>query len=349
MQVDFLIIGQGLSGTFLSYYLLQSGARIAVIDNEASNSASRVAGGVINPVTGRRVVNTWRIDDLLPFASNAYSNIGTLLKIPVYKTGAVYDFHASLQMKQAFESRLGEESKYICNEEPAESHLFHYQYGVGKIAPSLIVDLPALLPAWKNYLKQNNYIINDYFNWDLCVVQNNSVTYKDISAGKIIFCDGIASASHPYFKHLPFALNKGQAIVADIPGLPVNNVYKQGITLVPWQRNKVWIGSTYEWNYENVLPTPDFRQTVEIQLNRWLKLPYKIMDHIAAVRPASLERRPFVGMHPKYTEVGILNGMGTKGCSLAPFFAYQLTQKLLYNTPIWPEADIARFTKTLHR
>ena len=84
-------------------------------------------------------------------------------------------------------------------------------------------------------------------------------------------------------------------------------------------------------------------------LNNWLKHPYKVLHHKAAVRPATLERRPFVGFHPVQTNVGILNGMGTKGTSLAPFFASQLVQYLVHDFPIAPEADVRRFNRILQR
>jgi glycine/D-amino acid oxidase-like deaminating enzyme len=62
-----------------------------------------------------------------------------------------------------------------------------------------------------------------------------------------------------------------------------------------------------------------------------------------------VERRPFVGFHPIHTNVGILNGMGTKGTSLAPFFAYQLVQNLVHSFPITEEADISRFSRILSK
>lgn len=71
------------------------------------------------------------------------------------------------------------------------------------------------------------------------------------------------------------------------------------------------------------------------------------MDHVSAVRPATLERRPFVGFHPLYNQIGILNGMGTKGCSLAPYFASQLKVNLTQGRPINPEADINRYSRIL--
>jgi hypothetical protein len=48
-------------------------------------------------------------------------------------------------------------------------------------------------------------------------------------------------------------------------------------------------------------------------------------------------------MHPFYKNIGIFNGMGTKGCSLAPFFAEQFTSHILQQTAIDIEASIDRF------
>jgi glycine/D-amino acid oxidase-like deaminating enzyme len=76
MVVDYLIIGQGISGTWLSYYLEKANRSFIVIDNDQPNSASRVAAGIINPVTGRRIVKTWMIDELLSFLIPAYEELG---------------------------------------------------------------------------------------------------------------------------------------------------------------------------------------------------------------------------------------------------------------------------------
>ncbi|HMH31943.1 MAG TPA: hypothetical protein VK543_02880, partial [Puia sp.] len=64
---------------------------------------------------------------------------------------------------------------------------------------------------------------------------------------------------------------------------------------------------------------------------------------------ATLERRPFVGFHPLKKNIGILNGMGTKGCSLAPFFASQLVQHIRHQSAIIPEAGVQRFSNILGR
>jgi glycine/D-amino acid oxidase-like deaminating enzyme len=47
--------------------------------------------------------------------------------------------------------------------------------------------------------------------------------------------------------------------------------------------------------------------------------------------------------------MAILNGMGSKGTSLAPYFGKQLAEHLVANSPILPEADVNRFRNLLSR
>jgi len=183
--------------------------------------------------------------------------------------------------------------------------------------------------------------------FDQLRLEKDLVLYKNLKTKKIIFCDGAASLDNPYFSKLPFAPNKGEALILSIEGLPKDILFKKGMSLVPWKRDLHWLGSSYEWEFDDPGPTEAFRQRAEFLLKQWIKIPYKIMDHVSAVRPATLERRPFVGFHPLYNQIGILNGMGTKGCSLAPYFASQLKVNLTQGRPINPEADINRYSRIL--
>jgi hypothetical protein len=321
-----------------------------VIDESNPFTASKVASGVINPVTGRRIVRTWRIEELLAFAQEAYTALGKVLDVELVKECSVLDFHPSLQMKEAFEKRLKEEPEFLHHPSSSNwSNIFNYNYGIGEVAPCLLIDLNTLLEKWRQKLSDNNSIRNEKFEINQCEVSDDKIIYKGITANKIIFCDGVNGISNPYFKNLPYSPNKGEAIIAEISGLSSQYIYKQGLSIVPWQDNLFWIGSTYEWNYADTKPTPAFKEKVTNHLNFWLKLPYQIVDHIAGVRPANMERRPFVGLHPRFASVGVLNGMGTKGCSLAPFFAKQLADHLVDGKKIYADADVKRFEKSLAR
>ena len=81
------------------------------------------------------------------------------------------------------------------------------------------------------------------------------------------------------------------------------------------------------------------------KLDKILTIPYEIVDHKAAIRPSTIDRRPFLGLHPEHNCLGILNGLGTKGASLAPYFVNQFVEFLLEKRQINKEANIDRFKK----
>jgi len=352
MKVEFLIIGQGLCGTWLSYYLHKAKRSFLVIDNNQLDTSSRIAAGIINPVTGRRLVKAWMIDELLPGLKKSYTELGNDLKITAITQKNIIDFFPDPFMKESFQQRVLENNNYLHLSENLLSFQTHfkYEFGYGEISPAYTAHLETILPAWNAYLKLNNCLIEEDFELSGLEVSEKGIQYKDIKTEKLIFCDGAAASENPWFGHLPFAFNKGEVLIIDVPDLPVNHVYKKGLFLAPMaESNLFWAGSSYSWNFSDVNPTAEFRNKTEKQLNNWLKVPFKIVDHKASLRPATIERRPFVGMHPAKKNIGILNGMGTKGCSLAPYFAKQLTVYLINKEEISPEADIKRFSKILER
>lgn len=352
MNIDVLIIGQGVSGTFLSYYLQKEGKSFLVIDNNYSNAPSKITAGIINPVTGRRLVTVWMVDEVLPFAWKAYQEIGHELGITAISQKTIIDFFPNPFMRESFLEKLETGDKYVhaYAEQNHFNDFFNYDLGCGEIRPVYTAHLETLLPAWRQHLKKKNILLEENFEIGQLKVEADKIHYKNITAEKIIFCDGTSSFENPFFKQLPFAPNKGEALVVEIPGLPDRHIYKKGIMIVPLaEKDLFWIGASYIWNFDNADPTPSFRESTEQALRQWLKIPFTIVEHRSGLRPATLERRPFVGFHPVHTTVGILNGMGTKGCSLAPFFAKQLTDHLYYEEPIAKDADVARFKKILTR
>jgi glycine/D-amino acid oxidase-like deaminating enzyme len=156
----------------------------------------------------------------------------------------------------------------------------------------------------------------------------------------------VGAHQHPLFSHLPFAPVKGEALIVEAPGLSASYIFKGPLTMIPLgQAGHWWVGSSYEWEFADASPSEQFRDHTERTLKQWLKIPFAIVDHWAAIRPGSKERRPFVGMHPQESKIGLLGGMGTKGCSLAPYFAQQLVRHLLYAEPLHPEVDLGRFSR----
>lgn len=345
MQVDLLIVGQGLCGSWLSQECLQSGLTCCVFDQIQPNSPSRVSAGLINPITGRRHVEAWLADELLPFAETSYQTLGHRFEKQLIRKMSLIDFFPSEQMRTSFQERIRQAGKYVFDSsmEASDQLPFHQPFGSGTIDPIYLIDLPAFLEGTRNLLMDVRSLREEKFELTSLQIDDSVVRYKDIEAKSIVFCDGVSDLSTSFFPNLPYAPNKGEVLILDIPGLPTDHLYKQGMMLAPLSNGYWWCGSSYQWSFDDPHPTASFQEKTEQALQQWLKIPYTVIDHVASVRPATLERRPFVGFHPRNRRVGIFNGMGTKGCSLAPYFAKQLIQHWLTSAPIHPEASIERF------
>lgn len=353
MQVDFIILGQGLAGTWLSYFLMKDGAKVLVIDAERSqHSASSAASGLINPITGKRLARQPMAEQVLPFASEAYAAMGTLLGTSLLHTVPIHTFFGSTEEAEFFK-RKSESSHadllfFDSRMEGAEH--FHTPFGTGTIYPAQLVQIEALLGGWRQHLSSKKALLETQFEWADCSLGDDEVCYGLITAGALIDCRGAAGAEHPYFRKLPFALNKGEVITASIPDLPSHAVFKhQHLAIVPWRNGKFWIGSTFDWNFTDELPTAAFREKATRILKEWLRLPVVFESHFAAIRPATVTRDAFVGMHPYRPVLGILNGLGSKGCSLAPFLAKGFADALLHKKQLLPQTDVARYTGILSR
>jgi glycine/D-amino acid oxidase-like deaminating enzyme len=352
MQVDVLIIGQGICGTLLSWFLQKEGRSYLVIDDATENAASKVAAGVINPVTGRRYVTAWMAEEVMAFANITYKQLGEHLATNLIHPKNIIDFFPTAQMRNTFVDRISENDTYLhpYPDQNLFNPLFNYDFGCGEIRPAYAVDLPGLLAAWRKKLVEQKHLREETFMLQDLKVEREAVQYRAVTAEKIIFCDGVAGIENPYFSLLPYSANKGEALLLKCADLDSEHIYKRGMLMVPLPtENMFWFGSNYQWEFEDAAPTEAFYKTATEILRRFLKVSYEIADHKASIRPATLERRPFVGFHPQFPRIGILNGMGTKGASLAPFFANQLAQHITHNLPIIPEADVQRFNRILSK
>ena len=350
MQCEYLIVGMGICGTLLSRRLLQEGKSVLIIDNGSPTGASRCAGGIMNPVTGMRMVRSWMAEELIPTAVKEYEAIGRDLGANYVEEMPIVEFLHSYEQQELFTAKLDTETDYLqtVTDEKKWLDLFSYQHGVGMITGSYHLQVGSLLDAWRQKMTTNNFLISEEMDMGAIMVSNDGVRYNGINAEKIIFCDGAHAANNIWFERLPWSKDKGEALIAEIPNLPPDVLYKQsGLTIAPWQNGLYWVGAAHDWKYTSPLPSEEFRTKTIAQLNEWLRIPYKIVDHIAALRPANLDRKPFVGLHPIINKVGILNGMGGKGFTMAPYFAAQLSDHLTKGSIIMPHADVQRYKRVL--
>jgi len=347
MIYDFLIVGQGIAGTVLAFKLMQKNQSVCVIDNHHHLSSSKIAAGIINPITGRKYVKSWRIDDLIPASKNTYHAMEQELGIKILHQSNIIRTIPNREAQLNWERIELDESatKYIVNKPSlgAYESIIHPIYDFGELTNSYRVDMKELLTSFKDQLIQNKQLHLENFEYNAMTFDESQIHYKGIKAKQIIFCEGFQATKNPLFKYLPFQPAKGEAIIFKLGDFKAEKFLRHRQFIVPIGEGKFWSGGGYEWKQLDGEVTETFKSNWLAQMAEMIKSTPEIVEHQAAVRPAVKGRRPLIGNHPQLKNVYIFNGMGTKGASLVPFLADQLVLHLLKGEEINEEVNIKRF------
>jgi len=345
-KLPYLIVGQGIAGSMLAWFLEKAGESFILIDNNHKHSASKIAAGIINPITGRRFVKSWMIEEFLPFAKETYQAIEKELGIKVWKDMDIIRFFLNNAEGNNWLSKTTWEGydKFLKKEKEAAylNEIIYDEMGYGTVMGAK-VNLGILVKAFQKYFREKEQIREEVFDYQLLEIEENHVKYKDILAKKVIFCEGYRAFKNPWFAHLPYESAKGEALILRIPSLKTPDIIKKHFFIVPLENNLFWFGSNYEWEDLTDKPTEVGKEYLIGALKDILKVDYEIVDHLAAVRPVLKDRRPALGLHPTHSTISILNGMGTKGTSIAPYWAKEMVAFLTKEKPIPAKVNVERF------
>lgn len=349
---DYIIVGQGIAGTLVAHFLLQQHKKVAVIDNGHFQSSSMVAAGLINPITGRNFVKSWRIDELIPFAVKTYRALEQQFDLSILEEKQVAMLFNSIKTENDWLVRSSNPdlTNYVTDNfelDFYQNFLDDIQNGV-EFTQAGRVKLKALILAYQHYLQQQQTYLQEEFDYEQLIQKDDVVHYKHLTASKIIFAEGFQAIYNPYFNYLPFGPAKGDILIVKIPNYPAaHKLVKHGVFIIHLEKDLYWVGSTYNRDYKSITPMPKAGQSLTERLQRVLKLPFEVVEHCAAIRPTVRDRRPFIGQHPKFDNLYLFNGMGAKGSYLTPLFAHQFVQYLEEGQALDAEVNIKRYERFL--
>jgi glycine oxidase len=347
-QFDFLIVGQGLAGSAAAMQLCRRGYKILVLDDPSKNTSSIIAAGLFNPVTGRNMVKTWLADEIFPCLHEYYREAERLTKAIFYYPMPLYRPFATIEEQNEWMSRSVDKTyqNYI-------AHISAFSAFNGKVNDPLggvtlkqtgYLDTPKYLEAVRGYLVSLGAFRAQIFVEDKLDIHENFVRYDQITAHKIIFCQGIQNLSNRWFNNLPVKSLKGEVLTVQCDWKK-DVILNRGVYMVPGTSAHEWrVGATY--NLKDTLPgiTPSARHELTEKLDDLIHVPYTITGQQWGLRPTTPDRKPLIGAHPKYSSLIVFNGLGTKGVSLAPYFSEVLVRTMENKGTINKEADVTRYS-----
>ncbi|MFW5768281.1 MAG: NAD(P)/FAD-dependent oxidoreductase [Bacteroidota bacterium] len=345
-KTKYVIVGGGLAGTLLTQTLEGIGVEdYLLIDAPGFSNSSKVAGGMFNPVVFRRLEKTWLADEIIPFLHDFYPDMEKKLGVRFFHPRKLLKI-LSVEEKEFWKTKilknhyLGHQVNYYFSQ-----HEVYHPQGAGFVDYAGNVDIAVLLDAWHNFLKKQNKYRESKVRFEDIIIDDNAVRWNEVEAEYLIFAEGWKIADNPLFNYIPMKPAKGDILKIEVAGFTTDHIINKKIWMLPFGGNTFRVGSTYQWDNLNEIPERQSREKILQTLKQYLKLPFTIADHKAAVRPVVGDRRPVLGSHPEYSRLLIFNGLGTKGVMLGPYFARQLVDFLENDHPLMPEVNVNRFSR----
>ncbi len=350
ITVDYLIIGQGIAGSLFANKLIDEKKSFFVFDSGLSSS-TKVACGMYNPVVLKRFSPVWNAEKQIIKAIEVFSSIEKRLNTRLVFPCDVFRIFDNTSEKNLWQSKSEKKelNKFLDKKDHFIDNLkIKNPLGAGKVNHAGIIYLREFLREFNSYLPNNNLINYDIFDYDELKQENGLFKYQNITANKVIFCEGYTATENPYFNYLPLKGNKGEVMIIRSQDLKLQKVIKSKSFIMPMKgctapTNTYYIGATYNWDDKDEIPTEEAKKELQQKLESFCSAKYTVIKQFAGMRPTVIDRRPLIGEHPKYKNMYILNGLGTRGVMLGATMADELYAFSEYNKELTAEVNINRF------
>ena len=329
MSKPFQIIGQGLAGTCLGWSLIDRGVAFEILDREQGGS-SRVAAGMINPVTGKNFQPSWRIAEFLPEAMAFYQSVETRLGARFWHPHPVLRLATDSKNWDKIRGKLSADdvAPWVIGEVAPPDDRW---VGAVEVRGGGRLDVRAFLDASRAFFAERGSY------------RNAAVEFPAASSSRRIWCEGAAGLL--LGRPAPHRCAKGEILTLRAAGWDETHIRigNRG-WLIPIGGGVFKVGATYEWDDLDELPTGNGRLAVESIARALMDECFEVIGHEAGIRPILRRSEPLIG------EIGgewFFNGLGSKGSLYAPGIASRLTACLLDGARPEPELDLGVFLESL--
>jgi glycine oxidase len=333
------IIGWGLAGAMVAWELYFTERAFQVIHLDKTKS-SRVAAGIVNPIVFKRLTMGWQADKLMPFAAQVYAKIEEELNVKFIRPMSIFRILSNIEEENNWAVKMGDDQigkylSFVRKDSLPNKQQFDMPFGAGKVNTFGHMDTNLFLDESRLFFEQKGMKFKDEL-----------FDYQSIPADKkceYFFCEGAEIVQNPYFKQVAMRPTHGDLLVIKTEEELTENVLNKNMFLLPLGNCLYKVGATYNWKKREPEPTAEGKEELLAKLDAWTDFKYEIVDHQAGLRPTIADRRPVLGTHPDVENIHLLNGLGTKGVLIGPFYANQLIAAVFHQQEIDSEVSLTRF------
>lgn len=342
-QVDYIIVGFGITGACFAHYARSKGKSVLVFDLADQNTSSSVAIGLFHPMSFKKTVLAWSGMEYFQKALDFYS------------------FHAEEHLRKLtlnrilndteeynrWNERMGNEPFSEILEVSKSVEQIKAPFGVGQLKACAKLDVQEYIAQSRNTLLSEGSFYESKFDYHSVDLDSNSIKINEqkIDFKQIIFCEGLGAKDNPWFD-LKFQAAKGDVLKISSSEV-IDKVINKRHFITPIQGNEAWLGATYDWrNTSNEKDLDAAEELLETARNFLAdNIEFELKEHLTGVRPASFDRRPFVGAHEDFPSLACLNGMGSRAVLLSPMCSEFLFNHLEHGHEIPKELSLKRLEK----
>ncbi len=327
MPAPILIVGQGLAGTVLGWTFEREGIAFEIVDAGHASAASRVGAGIINPITGQRIVKSRGVDMLLPRALEVYRAMETEWDVSLVRAMRVRRFFNDDRERRVFaeKSATGELAPYAGK---ADADGFWIE-GAARIDTAALIVMARARWLADGRLREERV--------DLTAALGR----YDV----VILCTGADDCGGLAWGDVNCARATGEILTLAVGGLAPAVILNSGHWVLPTAEGFAKVGATYTREGE-MLAREIAREELTKSAIRLLDgRAFTVVMQEAGVRVTSPDRYPLVGRSSREPRLGIFNGLGSKGALLAPWLAHQWVNHLTEGVPFDGEVAVTRFAR----
>lgn len=334
-DTDILIVGQGLAGSTVAWRLHLSGRRVLLVDRGEQITASKIAAGLITPVTGRRLVPTHRYQEIYRQCVDFYRRIEKETDCSLLDEKPAIRLFQRDEERSIFDQKLRPYHGRFPSLEDDTGNLTGFE-----MRDAARLDVARFLERTRQYfttLGQYQQLELDLHSDIVIGKDGTAVPRLGLRDSFVVLCQGYQDKMNSWFPMVPDGPSKGEILRVHLPNYHQAAIVHKGMWLVPDKlvdgRISFLVGATYDRDTLNNAPTIDGRDGLLTGLQQITAETPTVIDHVAAVRAGTRRRKPVVGQHPVFNCLFILNGLGSHGALLAPVAA-QALGNLICGIPI---------------
>lgn len=319
---DNIVLGQGLAGSALAWKLWRLGETTLIIDPSRDSTASKIAAGLVMPISGRRLAEMPDYQSLMVLAESHYGDVEAVTGQSLFSRQPIERRFVSVSERDEFQQRV----------ETYQTNLEQLADGSGMLMPGARLNVPRYLELTRQHFQNQQSYIQHQLNLaaELDVTHDGvAIPALNVRSRRIYFSQGFEGASNPWFPTVPDRPVRGEILKVKLER-PLSRVLctehwlapafcRSRETLQESGHDNEWLaGATYDRQHLSLGPTEEAR-TVLLQFVRDITgQTATVLDHYSGVRASTANRQLVVRQHPEYSHLMVVNGLGSRGTLLAP-------------------------------